>query len=86
MSIPTGYYDESYPPSVLVNPVPTGATPGAPGSFTPSGSNVPNDLAELQALGSLGQTTAWTTGQYVSLEPSGSAYWNGTAWALGVAP
>lgn len=80
------YYEESYPPSVLIYPLPTGVTRGAPGSFTPAGCNVPNSLAELQALGALGQTVAWTTGQYVSLDPVGSAYWTGTAWALGVAP
>ena len=85
MSAPTGYYDESYPPSIL-GVQPTGVTAGAPGSFTPPGSNVPDNLAQLSGLGSLGQTTAWTTGQYVNLDPSGSAYWNGTQWALGVAP
>jgi len=64
---------------------PTGVVAGTPGHFTPTGCKVPSNLAQLQALGPLGQTAAWTTGQYVNLSPSGTAYWNGTAWALGVA-
>jgi len=65
---------------------PTGVTPGAPGSFTPAGCDIPDNLAQLRACGSLGQTAAWTTGQYVNLDPAGSAYWDGTAWQLGVKP
>jgi len=64
----------------------TGCTAGKPGSFTPAGCTVPGTLAELRGLGALGQTAAWTTGQYVFLNPSGSAYWDGTTWQLGVKP
>ena len=67
-------------------PIPTGATAGNPGSFTPAGCEIPDNLAQLQALGPLGQTTKWPTSTYVNLDPVGSAYWNGTAWALGVSP
>ena len=67
-------------------PSPTGCTAGAPGSFTPAGCDVPDNLAELRGLGALGQTAAWTTGQYVNLDPVGSAYWDGTTWQLGVKP
>jgi hypothetical protein len=82
------YYDESYPPS-LWEPAPippTGVTAGTPGAFTPAGCDVPNNLAQLRALGSLGQTTAWAEGEYVNLDPTGTAYWDGTTWQLGVAP
>jgi hypothetical protein len=65
---------------------PTGAVPGNPGAFTPAGCKVPTNLAQLSALGALGQTTKWPVSTYVNLDPSGSAYWNGTAWALGVSP
>ena len=65
---------------------PTGVVAGNPGHFTPSGCDVPDNLAELRALGSLGQTAAWATTQYVNLDPTGSAYWDGTAWQLGVKP
>ena len=65
---------------------PTGCVAGAPGHFTPAGCDVPDNLAELRACGALGQTAAWTTGQYVPLDPVGSAYWDGTAWQLGVKP
>jgi len=63
---------------------PTGALAGAPGSFTPAGSAVPATLAALQALGALGQTAAWATGQYVVLGDSSNANWPGTAWAAGI--
>jgi hypothetical protein len=83
------WFDESYPPSVLNPPppvvLPTGATAGTPGAWTPPGSDVPSSLAEANALGlSLGP--AWTGGAYVPLDPAGSVYWNGTAFELGVAP
>lgn len=64
---------------------PTGVTPGTPGDFVPSGA-VPANLAALQALGALGETTAWTTGQYVSLGDASSAHWDGDSWASGTAP
>jgi hypothetical protein len=57
-----------------------------PGAFTPAGCEIPDNLAQLRALGPLGQTVAWTTAQYVNLDPVGSAYWDGTAWQLGVKP
>jgi hypothetical protein len=62
---------------------PTGVTAGTPGSFTPAGATVPADLTALQALGALGQTTAWTTGQSVVLGDSSSAHWDGDSWESG---
>ena len=60
--------------------VTTAVTAGAPGSFT---GGTPATLAALQSLGALGQTAAWTTGQYVVLGDSSEAHWNGTAWESG---
>ena len=81
-----GDYDTTPGAGGVTGPPPTGVTRGAPGTFTPPGCDIPGTLAELTAYGSLGQTVTWTTGQYVNLDPTGSAYWNGTAWALGVKP
>jgi hypothetical protein len=66
--------------------VATGATPGSPGVLTPATSVVPYDLAGLQATGALGETTAWTVGQYVVLGDGSHAHWDGAAWDAGDAP
>ena len=64
--------------------MPTSVTAGIPGTF---GSNpIPYDLAELRALGAIGETTAWTVGQYVVLGDGSSAYWDGDSWEAGTAP
>lgn len=60
-----------------------GVTAGTPGSFTPGGATAPANLAALTALGALGQTAKWTTGQYVTLGDASKAHWSGTAWATG---
>lgn len=70
-------------PAVPGTTAPTGVTPGTPGSFTPAEATAPATLTALQALGALGETTAWTTGQYVVLGDASHAHWNGTAWAAG---
>lgn len=70
-------------PAVPGAVAPTGVTAGTPGSFTPSGSTVPANLAALTALGALGQSTAWTSGQNVVLGDSSLAHWSGSAWASG---
>lgn len=62
----------------------TGATAGAPGSFTPEGAVVPANLAALAGVIAT-PTTKWTTGQYVNLGDGSKAYWNTTAWAAGTA-
>jgi hypothetical protein len=64
------------------------ATAGTPGSFGPEGADAPADLAELQAtitLSKVSPSTAWTTGQYVTLDDGSTANWNGTAWEAGIA-
>lgn len=64
---------------------PTGATPGTPGAFTPGSATIPYDLGDLQDLGALGESTAWTSGQYVVLGDGTNAYWDGDSWASGEA-
>lgn len=64
---------------------PTGATPGTPGAFTPSGATPPYDLATLQDFGALGQSGAWTTGQYIVLGNGGFSSWDGSGWVSGTA-
>jgi hypothetical protein len=64
---------------------PSGVTPGEPGAFTPSGATLPYDFGDLVALGALGETTAWDTGEYVTLGDGTNAHWNGTAWESGEA-
>jgi hypothetical protein len=63
----------------------TGATAGAPGTFTPPGNVTPTNLAQLTGV-TASPGTAWTTGQYVHLGDGSNAYWNGTAWTAGIKP
>lgn len=62
-----------------------GATAGAPGYFTPSGANVPANLAALTGLAAT-PTAAWPSGQYVITGDLTAAHWSGTAWTAGKAP
>jgi hypothetical protein len=65
----------------------TGATAGAPGTWTPAGSNPPASAATAGSVVA-SPTTAWTTGQYVQGSTAGTGgemYWNGTAWTAGKA-
>lgn len=73
-------------PDGLAVQAPTGVTAGAPGAFVPSVARLPADLAALNDLGALGQTTAWTVGQYVELDDESDAYWDGEDWQEGTAP
>ncbi|WP_239066240.1 Ig-like domain-containing protein [Microbacterium hibisci] len=68
------------------DPLPSGVVAGSPGYFTPDYARLPGNLNELRSLGALGQTAAWTTGQYVALGDGSEAHWNGTAWQSGRAP
>jgi hypothetical protein len=63
----------------------TGATAGTPGTFTPSGSIAPANLAELIAEVTASPTTAWTTGQNVVLLDASTAHWDGDSWETGAA-
>jgi hypothetical protein len=62
----------------------TGATAGSPGSFTPVGSEIPEDASEMAGVVA-SPATAWTAGQHVILGGGATMYWNGTAWTAGVA-
>jgi hypothetical protein len=65
----------------------TGATAGIPGSWTPSGSDPPYSLVDLQSSGVVASpNTAWTSGQYVVLGDASQASWDGTAWEAGAQP
>ncbi|WP_017791876.1 hypothetical protein [Leucobacter salsicius] len=64
---------------------PTGVTAGTPGAFVPASAAVPSTIVALRALGNLGQTAAWTTGQYVAYGTSMKAHWDGSDWATGEA-
>jgi hypothetical protein len=63
----------------------TGATAGTPGSYTPTGSYGPEDLADIGSL-TASPSTAWTSGQHIVLGDGSLAYWNGTAWVTGAKP
>jgi hypothetical protein len=63
----------------------TGANAGTPGTFTPSGSTPPANLAGMSSV-TASPATAWTTGQYVTTGNSSNTHWDGTAWVTGIAP
>jgi len=62
----------------------TGATAGIPGEFTPNGATPPANLAAMTGKTAT-PTTAWTTGQYITLGDATTAHWTGSAWAAGAA-
>lgn len=64
----------------------TGITAGIPATLTPSDATRPANLTALTARGALGNTTAWTTGQYVVLADATEAYWDGNSWESGRKP
>lgn len=64
----------------------TGITAGTPATLTPADATRPADLSALTDLGALGNTTAWTTGQYVVLRDTSEAYWDGNSWEMGRKP
>lgn len=67
-----------------------GATAGIPGTWTPSGCEIPERQADV--IGSsivASPATPWTTGQYVQTKTAGAAgrvCWTGTSWVGGAAP
>lgn len=69
--------------AVRIYNVSTKATAGIPGSFN---NDPPYDIYELASLGPLGQTTPWTTGQFVKLGDNSNATWSGVSWVGGIAP
>jgi hypothetical protein len=89
--IRSGYYDQSLPPDILVQPPPvappaTGATevPGGAGDFTPPGCETPT-IAQLTSNPVVASPlTAWSAGSHMAAT-DGNAFWDGTAWAAGIA-
>lgn len=66
----------------------SGATAGAPGTWTPAGSIVPANVNSMGGV-TASPATAWTIGQYVQTRTSGvpgQCYWNGSSWVQGKAP
>jgi len=63
----------------------TGATAGTPATLTPANSWPPTDLADAATGFTASPTTAWTSGQYVTLGDGSIAHWNATAWVAGAA-
>lgn len=67
-----------------LRPDATGATAGSPGTWTPSGTDIPFDLAEVIADGIVATpATAWTNGQRVVTGSSAAVHWDGLAWIAG---
>ncbi|TCC19961.1 hypothetical protein [Kribbella sindirgiensis] len=64
--------------------VATGATAGIPGTFTPAGAYAPVNLAAMTGV-TASPTTAWTTGQYVTLSDGTKAHWDSDSWESGPA-
>ena len=63
----------------------TGADAGSPATLSPANSYPPADLADAQTGFTATPATAWTAGQYVTLEDGSQAHWNGTTWVAGPA-
>jgi hypothetical protein len=61
-------------------------TPGSPATFTPTNATRPASLSAITLIGSIGQTTAWTSGQYIVLGDGSEAYWDGNSWENGRKP
>jgi hypothetical protein len=61
-----------------------GATAGSPGYFTPTGANVPANMAALSGV-TASPVTAWAVGQYVITADLLAAHWSGSAWVAGKA-
>jgi hypothetical protein len=72
-----------------VGVIPTGATAGTPGTWTPANAAAADDIDDLQnhvpAI-TASPATAWTTGQRVVLGDGTEAHWSGTAWVAGRKP
>jgi len=67
------------------SPKATGATAGAPGSWTPAGNGGVNGLSGVSTVVA-SPATAWTTGQRVVCNDGTEVFWNGSAWSVGRAP
>lgn len=73
---------------VAYTPLGTITPAGAPSGATlgPSGTHRPANLQDLRLLGAVGQTAAWTAGQYLRLADNTEVHWDGNSWELGRVP
>lgn len=70
--------------ATYLRPDATGATAGSPGTWTPSGTDIPFDLAEVISDGIVATpATAWTNGQRVVTGSTATVHWDGLAWVAG---
>lgn len=77
-----GYNTANITPIGGLNPSTT-ATAGTPGSFD---ADVPLSLHALNIMGPLGNTAAWSTGEYIVLDDGSEAYSDGSQWQAGRTP
>lgn len=61
-----------------------GATAGSPGYFTPTGAQIPANMAALSGVAAT-PAAAWTVGQYVITADLLANHWSGSAWVTGKA-
>lgn len=70
--------------ATFLRPDATGATAGSPGTWTPPGTDIPFNLAEVIADGIIPTpSTAWTNGQRVVTGSTATVHWDGEAWIAG---
>lgn len=62
----------------------TSGVAGSPGTYLPTNSYGPASFATIGAL-TASPTTAWTTGQYITLRDGTLAHWSSSAWVAGAA-
>lgn len=67
------------------DPPATGATAGAPGTWTPVPSTPPANFAGMAGIVA-SPLTLWTVGQHMVLDDASEAYWDSLAWQVGQAP
>jgi hypothetical protein len=61
----------------------TAITAGIPATITPVNGTRPLNIEQLTNAGALGNTTAWTVGQYFVLRDGSEASWDGNSWEVG---
>lgn len=84
----TGYYDQSYPPDLWA-PGPDKGSASDDDAFTEPTITAQDALnaAKLTPLGYVADPqSAWPTGDGIYVNAVHRFYWNGTAWAAGLAP
>lgn len=70
--------------AATLRPNATGATAGSPGTWTPPGTDVPLNLAQVIADAIVASPqTAWTNGQRVVTSSGAAVHWDGEAWIAG---